>query len=105
MKKIQVGNLFFSLTILNYKKKNNNEYYKKFEINFDEFEKETSLDSEYNYLKFENSKIFGHKELYYDYIKELVEEILVSTNDEDKSIIYEENEIKKEKIFFGKKIK
>ena len=96
---------FFSLTPLNYKKNNYNEYYKKFEINFDEFEKEILYDSEYRDLKFENSKIFGHKELYIDYIKELVEEILVSTNDEDKSRIYEDSEIKKEKNFFWGKNK
>ena len=52
-------------------------------------------------MEYNNSEIFGHKEFYLDFIKELVEEILILTGEEsqNKSLIEENNEIKKEKIF------
>ena len=86
---------------INLKKIDHSNFYKILEINFDEFQKEILYDPKYNTLKYNNSEIFGHIEFYQEFIKGLVEEILILTGEEysnDKKI--EENkEIKKEKIF------
>ena len=97
--KIPTKRPLYAMSPLNFGKKNYSDYFKILEINFDEFQKEILYEEQYDNLKYENSKIFGHKELYLDYINELVKEIFISTNDENKRIIYEEGETKKEKIF------
>ena len=97
--KIPTKRPLYGMSQLNFSKKNYSDYFKILEINFDEFQKEILYEEQYDNLKYENSKIFGHKELYMDYINELVEEIFISTSDENKRIIYEEGETKKEKIF------
>lgn len=81
------------------KKLRHREYFKLLAINFDELQKEILNDSRYDLLNYEHSKIFGHKEFYLEFIKELVEEILILTEDEDKSKDFEEGESKKEKIY------
>lgn len=97
--KIPTKRPLYAMSPLNFGKKNYSDYFKILEINFDEFQKEILYEEQYDNLKYENSKIFGHKELYMDYINELVKEIFISTSDENKRIIYEEGETKKEKIF------
>ena len=99
LKKHQVKKPLYAMSPFNFAKKNYSDYFKILEINFDEFQKEILYDEQYNNLKYENSKMFGHKEFYMDYINDLVKEIFINSNDENKSKIYEEGEVKKEKIF------
>ena len=84
----------------NLKKINHNKFYKLLEINFDEFQKEILYEPKYDFLNYNNSEIFGHKEFYQEFIKELVEEISILTGEdyENKNEI-KESESKKEKIF------
>ena len=86
----------FGINPIKLKKKNFN-FNKILEINFDEFQKEILFESRYESLKYDNSEIFGHKEFYQEFVKGLVEEILILTEDENNTS--ENNEIKKEKIF------
>ena len=86
---------------INLKKIDHSNFYKILEINFDEFQKEILYDPKYNLLKYDNSEIFGHIEFYKEFIKGLVEEILILSGEEysnDKKI-GDNKEIKKEKIF------
>ena len=89
-----------SLSPSNLKKINHDKFYKLLEINFDEFQKEILYEPKYNFLKYNNSEIFGHKEFYQEFIKELVEEILILTGEDyENKNENKENDIKKEKVF------